>query len=807
MGPWTRIHSPVVGYFTVGVKTIDGDFTRTDPDRTEGKVAPLSCSNSDAITAASENDQDSMMTSTSSLVSSSARPLKVRMRPDLAVSQLRYQGQSTWVVKDPVGLKYFRFREEEFAILEMLDGRVSLDELKDRYEDRFPPQKRTLDEIAGFVGTLHQSGLVLSLVPNQGPQLKRRHDQRRRRKVMEALTNILAIRFRGVDPQRFLSWLLPYTRWLFTPGALVMAMLLGLSAALLVAVNFEVFRARLPAFHEFFIGKWIYLGIALAVTKVLHELGHGLSCRRFGSECHEIGFMMLVLTPCMYCDVSDSWMLKSKWQRAAIGAAGMYVELIIASLATFVWWFSSPGLTNNLMLSVMFVCSVSTVVFNANPLLRYDGYYILADLLEIPNLRQKATSVVTRQLGAWCLGLEVPVDRYLPQQHLPWFALFTVAAVIYRWVVVIAILYFLYWVLEPFGLKAVGQTIALAGIAGLVGQPLWALKKFLDTPGRIEQIKRPRLLATLGILATVLLGILLIPLPHRVYCPLEIQPHGANLVYVEVPGKLKRVFVRAGQRVAEDAPLAELENLDTQLEVARLRGQCEEDRAKLLSLRRERHAQGSEGKEADQQIAAVEEALRSAEGQLKQRERELARMTLHSPQVGTVMPPPLVNGDSHVEGALPGWSGTPLDMKNQEIWLSEGQPFCYVGDPEKLEAVLVVDQADVPLVREGQDVLMMMDASAGATRRGTIAEVAQVNLQASSQRLSSKHGGQLDTRADPQSGLERPASTSYQARVVVENPDGVLRLGMRGEARIHVAWETLGWRFWRYLTRTFYFKL
>ncbi|MCE9556494.1 MAG: biotin/lipoyl-binding protein [Planctomycetes bacterium] len=748
-----------------------------------------------------------MVTLTSSLVSSSARPLKVRMRPDLAVSQLSYQGQTAWVVKDPVGLKYFRFREEEFAILEMLDGGVSLDELKDLYEARFPPQKLTLDEIARFVGTLHQSGLVLSQVPNQGSQLKRRHDQRRRQKLMGALANILAIRFRGVDPHRFLSWLLPYTRWLFTPTALVASILLGLSAALLVTVNFDVFRARLPAFHEFFIGKWIYLGVALAVTKVLHELGHGLSCRRFGSECHEIGFMMLVLTPCMYCDVTDSWMLKSKWQRAAIGAAGMYVELIIASLATFVWWFSSPGLTNNLMLSVMFVCSVSTVVFNANPLLRYDGYYILADLLEVPNLRQKATNVVTRKLGYWCLGLEEGEDRYLPRKHQFWFALYTVAAVIYRWVVVIAIFYFLYRALEPYGLKALGQTIALAGIAGFIGQPLWALKKFFATPGRTEQIKRPRLLATLGVLVALLLGVMLIPLPHRVYCPLEIQPHGATLVYVEVPGKLKRIAVHAGQRVAAGAPLAELENLDTRLEVARLRGQCEEDRAKLLTLRRERHVQNSAGKEADQQIATVEESLRSAEGQLKQRERELARMTLHSPQAGTVMPPPLVQGDSHVEGALPGWSGTPLDHQNQEIWMSEGQPFCYIGDPEKLEAVLVVDQADVPLVREGQEVLLLMDASAAGTRRGTIAEVAQVNLQASSQRLSIKHGGQLDTRSDPKSGQERPSSTSYQARVLLDNPHGVLRLGMRGEARIHVAWETLGWRLWRYLTRTFYFKL
>jgi len=742
-----------------------------------------------------------------SLVSSSARPLRIRMRPDLAVSKLHYQGEPAWVVKDPVGLKYFRFREEEFAILKMLDGRMSLNELKHQYEARFPPQKLTLDEIARFIGTLHQGGLVLSQLPDQGTALKRRHDQRRRQSLVAGLTNILAIRFRGVDPHRFLSWLLPYTWWFFTPAALAMCMLLGLAAVLLVTVQFDQFQAKLPAFHEFFIGKWYYLAIALAVTKVLHELGHGLCCRRFGCECHQIGFMMLVLTPCLYCDVTDSWMLKSKWQRAAIGAAGMYVELFIASLATFVWWFSSPGLTHNLMLSVMFVCSVSTVIFNANPLLRYDGYYILADLLEVPNLRQKATALVTRKLGKWFLGLEEPEDGFLPRKHRAWFALYAVAAVIYRWVVVIAILYFLYWVLAPYGLKALGQTIALAGIAGLIGQPLWAAKKFFATPGRTQQIKRPRLLMTLGLLGILLLAILAIPLPHRVYCPLEILPHGAAQVYVEVPGMLKRVAVRPGQHVEAGVELAELENLDTRLEVSRLRGQCAEDRAKLLGLRRERLTQSVAGQEADQQIAAVEESLQSAEQQLQQRERDLKRLSLYSPQAGTVMPPPLVQGAPQVEGALPTWSGSPLDKQNREIWLTQGQPFCYVGDPQQLEAVLVVDQADVQLVRPGQEVLLMLDASAGGTRRGTIAEVAQVNLKTSSRRLSTKHGGQLDTRSDPQSGQETPTSPSYQARVLVDNPDGVLRLGMRGEARIHVAWETLGWRLWRYLTRTFYFKL
>ena len=163
------------------------------------------------------------------------------------------------------------------------------------------------------------------------------------------------------------------------------------------------------------------------MTKILHEFGHGLSCKHFGGECHEIGVMFLVLTPCLYCNVSDSWMLPNRWHRAAIGAAGMYVELVLASICTFIWWFTEPGPLNYICLNVMFISSVSTVMFNANPLLRYDGYYILSDILEIPNLRQKASTILNRKLGKWCLGLEEPEDPFLPKRKQWLFATYTVA--------------------------------------------------------------------------------------------------------------------------------------------------------------------------------------------------------------------------------------------------------------------------------------------------------------------------------------------------------------------------------------------
>ena len=412
-----------------------------------------------------------MVTLRDSLLSSSARKLPIRKRPDLVARRQHYLGRSYWVVKDPVGLNYFRFQDEEYAILQMLDGQTSLDEIKDRFEAEFPPQKITLEELQQFLGMLHRSGLVVADVPGQGQQLRKRRDERKRKELLgrrqqHPLHPLQGLRSRAAAELASIRTV----RWFFSPVALALCCLLALSALTLVAVEFDVFRAKLPEFHQFFsIHNAFLLAVVLGVTKVMHEFGHGLACKHFGGECHEMGIMVLVLTPCLYCNVSDSWMLPNKWQRAAIGAAGIYVEVVLASICTFLWWFSEPGLFHNLCLNVMFISSVSTIIFNANPLLRYDGYYILADVMEIPNLRQKATTILSRKLGEWCLGLEPPEDPFLPQRNQVFFALYSVAAAAYRWVVAFSICWFLYKLFESYNLKIVGQMRGAGVAVGVVG--------------------------------------------------------------------------------------------------------------------------------------------------------------------------------------------------------------------------------------------------------------------------------------------------------------------------------------------------
>src|SRR5690606_17013120 len=236
-----------------------------------------------------------MVTLAESLVSSTSRPVRLRMRPDLEARRHRYQGQSYWIVKDPVGLNYYRFHEEEYAILQMLDGLTSLETIKERFEDEFTPQKITFQDLQQFIGMLHRSGLVISEASGQGKQLKKRRDEKKRKELLGKFTNIFALRFRGIDPEWLLNRLHKYTWWFFTPAFMVVWLVVVLSALTLVFSEFEVFRNKLPSFQEFFAAQnWIYLALVMAVVKVLREFGHGLSCKHYGGECHEMGEMLLV---------------------------------------------------------------------------------------------------------------------------------------------------------------------------------------------------------------------------------------------------------------------------------------------------------------------------------------------------------------------------------------------------------------------------------------------------------------------------------------------------------------------------------
>ena len=735
--------------------------------------------------------------------SSTSRPVGLRYRGDLVTNRQVYQGQAWYVVKDPIGLSYYRFRPEEYALLEMLDGEASLEDLKDNFEARFPPRRITVDEVSRFVSTLHRSGLVIGDRPGQGPQLNERRRQRVWSEWKNWLRSIMCLRFRGIDPDWILNKLNPWFGWLYSPPALMVAVVYIFTALMLVLVNFETFRSKLPEFHQFFAsGNWFYLAAALGITKVIHEFGHGLSCKYYGGECHEMGFMLLVFTPCLYCDVSDSWMLPSKWKRMMIGAGGMYIELIIASTATFLWWNSHEGLFNQMCLNVMFVSSVSTLLFNANPLMRFDGYYILSDMLEIPNLRTKSSTSLSRLAKKWCLGVKLQDDPFLPKRHQGLFALYSVASTIYMWVLMISIFMFVWNAMKPYRMEAIGRMLALFGIYGLIVRPITGIYKFLKVPGRRDEVKSLNITVTAGVVAVIAAAICFIPLPQRVWCPAELRPRGEETVYVTVDGRLEEILVEANDRVAEGDELARFSNVDLELQIAELEGQESGYRARLASLERERFTDSAAGME----IRTVEESLKSVEEQLVKKRQYQSELVLKAPRSGLVLPSETVDEKPDPSGRLPGWSGSALAKKNIGATFAEGTVLCMVGDPDHFEAVMIVDQSEVEFVQIGQRVDLKLDAFPFETFRGVVNEIAETHIEVGSERLSVKAGGSVPTTTD-EMGREVPISTSYEVLMQVDDAENVFTPGMRGNARVEVGNRTVGQWLLRLFWQTFNFRM
>lgn len=743
-----------------------------------------------------------MATLSDSLVSSSARVLPIRKRTDLTAKRERYLGKSYWIVKDPVGLKYFRFQDEEYAILQMLDGNHSLDDIKEQFQKEFPPQKIKLEELQRFIGMLHQSGLILTGAQDQGYQLYKRSLSRRRKELLAAFSNILCIRFKGFDPEWLLTAMYPYVAWFFSPLAMFCWITMMISAFLLVMMNIDMFYAKLPSFYQFFTPEnTLWLAVVLGCTKVIHEFGHGLTCKHFGGECHEMGVMILVLTPCLYCNATDSWMLPSKWKRAGIGFAGIFVELWLASIATFVWWYSNPGLLHNICLNIMFISSVSTVIFNANPLLKYDGYYVLADLLEIPNLRQKASSICNRKMGEWCLGLEYPEDPFLPQRNQVIFAIYAIASVCYRWVVTCSIMMFLLRVFKPYGLKILGQAIIAMSLFGLVVMPIYKLCKFFYVPGRTDKVKKVRLYISLALVAAFAYFLIFVPLPYRLFVPAEIQYDGGDTIYVVIPGTISHMLVKPGDEVKKGDPLVVLENNDLEIQIRTL---TDEILKTEVELRTQLELMAIDSKNS-LQIPAIEETLQALKLQLAERRMDQARLTLRATRDGVVLPP-TYRIRREPDDFLPTWFGSPFDLQNSGAYLDTGDAFCQIGDTQKMKATLIVTQSQKDFVHADQKVDVNLNELPGRVFTGSVKEVAGQELKAVSPRLSNKHKGEVSTTTE-RDGTEKPQIPSYKVDVPLDNTDGLMYVGLTGQAKIYAKPQTVVQRVWRVIAETFNFKL
>lgn len=500
-------------------------------------------------------------------------PLKVGLRRDLHFTRQDTRGGPRYVVHDPVTFQNHAFSIADYQVLTAILHRRTLADTFEHLVHEGLLEDNAIDRegFYKFVLWLHGQGL-LHLPISNGDALYERSQRRASQRRRSWYTALLNHRIPLGNPDGLLQRTLPWVGWLFSgPGLLLWLGLMGIVAWKCVDRLDELFAdattllsfANLPL-----------LWLAMVCLKAIHEFGHAYACRRFGGPVPEMGVVLIVLTPCAYVDASASWRLPGRRQRAVVALAGMYVESIVAALAALVWVGTPPGLLHDFAFNVVALASVVTVLFNINPLMRYDGYYLFSDLVGVFNLQQRATSY----FGAWvariALGTPRPADTYTAGERLL-YGLYGPATFVYRGTL-------------AFGITALVMTrwpaagLALAAVFGwaLIALPVLRLLRRLWQLDAAGQRTRARLVAIA--MTTILpLGVSIVPVSWHVTAPGILDPRTRESVRAPEAGFVDDLRVDNGAAVHAGDVLCVLRNPDLEARRARMAGERD---AELTSL-------------------------------------------------------------------------------------------------------------------------------------------------------------------------------------------------------------------------------
>ena len=751
-------------------------------------------------------------------LTSDNQPIGVMMRPDLRLQKVYYQAEPYWVVKDSHDQQYHQYNEQEFAILNWLDGQVSFAELRDKFERKFSPYRVSYRELTTLIREFFKKSVVVSTTGDNGLQLHEYSREKRRQKLQKKFKSALAIQCRGWDPARFMDATYPLVSWFFSKAMVRVNMVLVMSALAWLLYNYDEFLTRLPNLWSLFDGSNLILfGIVITVTKMLHELGHAYVHKRFGGECHEIGIMIFFFMPTMYCNTSDSWMLTDKWKRIAIGAGGVYVELVIFALATFTWWFTGIGLLQDISLNLMVVCSISAAFTNGNPLMRYDGYFALSDWLEIPNLSQRSSKEVRRLFLNKCLGVEREVDHWSSRYNKRVFLAYGLASFIYKVFLIVGVSYFLTQQFQFAGLANLGLVIAAISLIGLFTPPVKSMWDFFKQPGNAAHINKSRARLTFGAMAVLAIAIAVVPLPYYVPGECTVEMANQQTVYSSEGGRIEAIYARPGQWIEKDDLVVKLVDENLQEQALERESEIEELKLQLDFLRTPSQAEDSKSGDFQSENELLT-TLRRLESELLILRKKEQSLLIRAPRSGMIFGVTIGDRQADTDDEnLNRLYGNPLDESNVGAWLEPADQICRIGDDAEQEIILLVEQKQNGLVRAGQDVSILLMSLSNHRLQGRIKAVSLKDngasdlpdaIYESSSSPMVEHVKQVadaEKRKDMQFKDGQTLSSSMvQATVeLIDPPANPINFASVGKAKVHIGNRTFLWRIKRTIDEVF----
>lgn len=365
-------------------------------------------------------------------------PLKLRLRTPVQMNRTLFRGEVWYVLQDRVSGSYHRFGPEAWFVASLLDGTRTMEEVWQIASAELDASALTQDDVLKLLGQLHAADVLVGDLPPDMTELMERGRKVKRRKVLQSVLNPLALRLPLIDPDGFLSVTFPLVRPLFSWfGAALWLGVVGWGIVL-AATHWQELTADILD-RVLIAESLLLLLLAYPLVKALHELGHAYAIKRWGGRVHEMGLMFLVFLPVPYVDASHSLGFSSKWRRAFVAAAGILVEILLAAIAMIIWSEAESGLVRAFCFNIMLIGGVSTLLFNGNPLLRFDGYYVLSDLIEIPNLGNRANKYMGWLVQRWAFGLDHLPNPASARGEAAWFLFYGTTSFVYRMVIMVAI--------------------------------------------------------------------------------------------------------------------------------------------------------------------------------------------------------------------------------------------------------------------------------------------------------------------------------------------------------------------------------
>ncbi len=549
--------------------------------------------------------------------------LQPRLKGHIQIHRQHYRGQLWYVLQDFSSNLNHRFSPQAHYVISLMNGTRNFQEIWELALEHLGDDAPTQDEMVKLLGQLHGSDLLLCDVQPDTLELFQRYERKQRGKWLQRLWSPLSIRFPLWDPNAFLDRWLFLVRPLFSWFGLLLWVLV-ITTAVVLAASHWVDLSRDVSDRVWAPGNLVLLFFVYPLVKLLHELGHAFSTKVWGGEVHEMGMMLLVFMPIPYVDASSAWGFRDKKKRAIVGAAGMAVELFLAALALFVWLHVEQGIVRAIAYNVMLIGGVSTLFFNGNPLLRFDGYYIFADLIEIPNLASRANNYLGYLFQRYVFGLKTVTSPVTASGERGWFLIYGMASFCYRMLITFSITFF---VASRFFL--IGIILALWAVGTMIMVPAVKSFRFVFSNPMIQQNRARTITASL-ILAVILLGFLLMfPMPLNTYAEGVVWLPEQAKVRAKTEGFVAQILARPNTVVERDQILIKLDDPILKLKKNILDNQLAELAAKLKDSWMEDQVKAQ----------IIEEQMKSVTAELAEITERIDNLTLKSQSNGVFIVP------------------------------------------------------------------------------------------------------------------------------------------------------------------------